>query len=80
MGKWTKRGLPDILLILPPTGKLIGLEVKAPTSSRISSDQRERKKEFEELGATYEVVRSVQDVEQVLSSLLHRDRLLADNL
>ena len=69
MPKWAKKGLPDIFLILPPSGQLVGLEVKAPTSNRISKEQRERQKEFRECGAVYEVVRSVQDVERVLIAL-----------
>ena len=65
MPKYTPKGLPDIIVIRPG-GKIHGLEVKRPGSSRLSEHQSKIKAEWEALGARYDVVRSIDDVKKVL--------------
>lgn len=58
-------GLPDIIAVIPPTGRFLGLEVKSATGV-----QREAQKAFqsqlEASGGVYEIVRSVEDAERVI--------------
>lgn len=65
------KGWPDILCIVPMNGvgAAIGLEVKAGT--RQSPEQREVERYMKEVGgAAYHVVKSVEDVIQIIEPLL----------
>lgn len=61
--EYVPNGLPDIFILMP--NKLVGLEVKQKTG-RPSADQILMKKRFESLGHEYHVVRSVEEVKQIL--------------
>lgn len=66
MSVHAKKGVPDILVIIK--GKFIGLEVKSKIG-KISSDQAEFKKGMEKNGAMYYVVRSLEEVLQVIKQI-----------
>jgi hypothetical protein len=56
------KGLPDILAIEPGTGRLIGIEMKRPTTDQ-SDPQKEWQARFESAGAIYLVIREVEELE-----------------
>ena len=62
-----RAGASDLVLVLQ--GKVIFLEVKTETG-RLSANQRAFRNMVESLGHRYEVVRSVSDVEVLLSGKL----------
>lgn len=56
------KGLPDILAIEPGTGRLIGIEMKRPTTDQ-SDPQKEWQARFESAGAVYLVIRNADELE-----------------
>lgn len=62
MPKYSKTGLPDIIVIRD--GFTIGLEVKKKGGTQ-SPNQKTCEKEWKEAGAEYYVVRSIDDVQQI---------------
>lgn len=66
LSPYTRQGVPDILLIY--NGRLIGLEVKSETGIQTQA-QIDFQKDMESAGAKYFVVRSIEDVEEVLRRL-----------
>lgn len=54
-----EEGLPDIVVIVPPSGRLLGLEVKS-AKGKLRPGQLAFKKRCEATGATYKVVRSLE--------------------
>lgn len=65
-GKWAASGLPDIIGIV--NGRFVGLEVKS-TKGKQSSDQVLFERRCKNNGGIYAVVRSVSDVDKVLTML-----------
>ena len=63
MPKGSKKGFPDILVI--KQGKCIGVEVKA-VRGQISEAQKKVKEYFESNGAEYHIVRSVEEVQEII--------------
>lgn len=63
MPKGVKKGMPDILVI--QGGQVIGLEVKTETG-RQSKEQRIMERRFKDNGAEYHIVRSADDVIDLL--------------
>ena len=63
LAKGTKRGFPDILVF--KDGKCIGLEVKTNVGKQ-SKEQREMEKLMKEHGAAYYVVRSLDEVIEII--------------
>lgn len=61
-------GLPDLMVILPPDGQLLGLEVKKP-SGIVSAAQHSVKGAFLAAGARYEVVRSLEEAQRAIVAL-----------
>jgi hypothetical protein len=61
MPKHVMRGVPDIILVRPPQGKFVGLEVKR-AMGKLSPEQEEFRDRSDAVGATYHVVRSIADV------------------
>jgi hypothetical protein len=59
MPKHSRRGVPDIILVL--SGQFVGLEVKTATG-RVSPDQLAFEQDCQKYGARYHVVRSIDDV------------------
>ncbi len=53
-----EEGLPDIVVIVPPNGRLLGLEVKS-AKGKLRPGQVAFKQRCEATGATYKVVRSL---------------------
>lgn len=58
-------GLPDIIVIVPPGGQLMGLEVKTGTGKQ-TDVQKAQQLSLESAGALYFVVRSVKEVDTCL--------------
>ncbi len=57
--KYSKRGIPDIILI--KDGKFIGLEVKTP-KGRQSENQKLFEEQSKDAGAEYHLIRSLDDL------------------
>ncbi len=68
MVKLGTEGLPDIIAVLPPNGRFLGLEVKSATG-RLREAQERFRDQLEASGGIYVVVRSVEDVEKWLRDL-----------
>lgn len=60
--KFAMRGIPDILVVQPNTGRLIGLEAKVGYN-KLSAYQQEFKIKLEARGGIYAEVRSLEDVQ-----------------
>ena len=56
-----RRGVPDLLVVLPPHGRLLGIEVKSE-KGRMSEHQKEFKSNLDRLGAVYAMVQSLDDL------------------
>lgn len=59
MPKYSKRGVPDIMLVYK--GQVFGIEVKRPKTYQ-SENQKIFEKEFTEVGGIYIVAKSLEDV------------------
>jgi hypothetical protein len=64
LSKYGMKGLPDILLIRKPTGRLFGIEVKA-AKGKPSPEQLDFGRRLIEAGGEYVVVRSIDDVQKI---------------
>lgn len=64
MPKGTKKGFPDILVLI--NGRTIGFEVKTATGKQ-SEDQKDIENKFKQHGQEYFVVRTVEEVICILS-------------
>lgn len=69
MGEYALKGIPDIFLIKPPYGTLVGLEVKTE-KGKLSADQHLFKRRLERAGGQYHVLRSLDDLKSLLPTLL----------
>jgi hypothetical protein len=58
-------GTPDVLVVLPPSGRLVGLEAKSD-SGRLRPAQAAWRQAAEAAGALYWVVRDVSDLDALL--------------
>ena len=61
-----KSGLPDIVVVLSPYGRLLGLEVKK-ADGKLRATQKVMRKRLTEAGAMYTVVRSLKGAQQAVS-------------
>lgn len=52
-------GIPDVVVVVPPTGRLLGLEVKS-SKGKQRPDQVAFQARMEAIGATYKVVKTLQ--------------------
>ncbi len=71
-GSWVKfgvKGCPDILGLMAPTGRLLGIEVKAAKGHQ-SEDQERFERILTTFGGLYVLARSVADVDQALIPLV----------
>lgn len=64
-----REGLPDIIVIWPPEGHFVGLEVKKP-DGRQSPSQKTMQKLVEKAGGVYKIVRSLEETKSVLKGLV----------
>lgn len=62
MGKWAKKGVPDIIVV--HEGWFIGLEVKQK-GKYMSPEQKQFQKECAEAGGEVYTVRSIEDVKEL---------------
>lgn len=61
MPKYSKRGVPDIIAILPYNGQFVGIEVKRP-NGKLSEHQEAFRDELQRLGGLYVVATSLDDI------------------
>lgn len=61
-------GAPDIIAIVPPRGRYLGLEVKRG-KKKLTTEQRYYQSRVRELGGVYERVTSVDDVKNLMECL-----------
>ncbi len=59
------KGIPDIIVLLPPTGRFMGLEVKRKGTYQ-NPDQKAFQARIEAVGGMYHVVRSKEEAWKVL--------------
>jgi len=64
-------GSPDILGVIPGTGRFLGVETKTATG-RLRDSQAKFRARFERCGGLYVVARSIEDV----SAALEKERML----
>lgn len=62
--KYCRRGVPDIILLEPQTGRFIGLEVKTD-KGKLSPEQERFQEDVKSTGAEYWIVRSIDDIEKL---------------
>lgn len=76
MGKYRitlgMKGLPDIIVVIPPDGRFLGLEVKSETG-KWRPAQKEFAAKLESSGGRYEIVRSLKDAKDVIAESLKSD-------
>lgn len=71
MPKYSKKGIPDIIAILPPFGRFIGIEVKRPNGV-ISSHQEAFRRQLEAVGGEYIIATNLKDVIDFLKQFENR--------
>ncbi len=59
-------GLPDIIVVIPPTGKFVGIEVKSSTG-KLRPKQEEFRDRLRKEGGSYYVVRSVEETQDAIT-------------
>lgn len=69
-------GLPDIIVVVPPTGKVLGLEVKS-LRGKLRPVQAEFMASLREAGGTYVVVRNLQSAMEAVAGALGTEREVA---
>ncbi len=63
MPKYSKKGVPDIILILPSNGQFVGIEVKRPNGV-LSAHQKAFGGQLKALGGRYIVATCLDDVKK----------------
>lgn len=66
-------GLPDIVVILPPGGRFLGIELKSPDGKQNES-QIDMATRMLQVGAVYTVCRSIQEVMDVVCRHVSKER------
>lgn len=64
--KMGPEGLPDIVVIVPPNGHLLGLEVKS-ASGTVRPSQKAMRAVWEANGASYVIVRSLEEAQNAVA-------------
>lgn len=64
LSKYSMKGIPDIMLIRKPTGRVYGIEVKTP-EGKISPEQADFGRKLIETGGEYIVAREIDDLIKV---------------
>ena len=72
-GPGARLGVPDIMVVVPPLGRLVALECKAPKGVQ-SKPQHGFQRSHEAMGGVYALVRSLADAEAALSQALISDK------
>ncbi len=67
-------GISDIIVIVPPTGRILGLEVKSANGT-LRPVQRQFKAKLEASGGLYEVVRSLGQAQSVVAEAIGGEAL-----
>jgi len=73
MPKYARKGVPDIIVLLPPHGRFLGIEVKGP-QGRQSPEQKGFQFDIERAGGLYWIVRSVDDLELLMPDEPYRPK------
>lgn len=72
MIKLGEAGLPDIIIVIPPGGRLLGMEVKSE-KGKLRPDQIAFREKAEQCGARYVVVRSLKDAMEAVAKVIGED-------
>lgn len=63
-----RKGQADLLAVLPPSGHLVGIEIKTG-SGRQTKEQRDWQAALQAVGGTYLVVRHISDLDDILGNV-----------
>ena len=66
-------GLPDIVVVVPPGGRLLGLEVKSAHGS-LRPKQKEFQSKLNDVGGAYFVVRSLKQAQEALATTMGEEQ------
>ena len=69
-----EHGLPDIICIIPPSGRMCGLEVKSATGAMRPS-QQEFMTRIRKTGGFYFIVRSLKQAQEAIATCLGEEQL-----
>jgi hypothetical protein len=64
LSKYSIKGVPDIMLVRKPTGRVFGIEVKTP-DGKVSPEQADFGRKLIEAGGEYIIARSIDDVQRI---------------
>lgn len=70
-----EEGLPDIVIVVPPTGRLLGLEVKS-AKGKLRPKQKEFQERLVAIGGYYHVVRSLEQAMEAVAQSLGEEQWL----
>lgn len=70
-------GLPDVIVIVPPTGQFLGLEVKS-ARGKLRPSQIEFAKKVTNAGAVYRIVRSLEQAQNAVAEAMGHGKLATD--
>lgn len=68
------KGIPDIIVIIPPFGRFIGLEVKS-AKGKLRPAQEVFRKRLLKVGGVYRVVRSLKDAKEAVEEAKAYEKL-----
>ena len=68
-----EEGLPDIIVVIPPGGRILGLEVKSAKGS-LRPGQKEFRDRLLERGGLYRVVRSIEQAMDAVATALGEEQ------
>ena len=66
-GPGARLGVPDIMVIIPPLGRLVAIECKAPKGVQ-SKPQQGFQRAHEAMGGIYFVIRSLDDLREAIKA------------
>ncbi len=66
-------GVPDIVIIVPPNGRFLGLEVKSAHGA-IRPEQKAFKAKLEASGGIYEIVRSLDQAQNAVAKAIGEEK------
>jgi len=72
MVKLGEKGLPDIIIIVPPTGRFFGMEIKSE-KGRLRPAQKEFSEKLIDAGGAYRVVRSLKEAKEALNQVIYEE-------
>ncbi len=68
-----EKGLPDIVIIVPPSGRVLGMEVKSAKGT-LRPDQKLFREKLTAIGGTYSVVRTLQQAMDAVAAMVGKEQ------